>query len=123
MRYVDLRRARCPGRSRFKPLKRTARVALTRASYTDPYSVVVVRGCDLKTGRDRVLTQAVSRFESSHSLRVVGIDGTSVRFERHEASEGTFCTRTVSFSVDVVSGRRGRQAESTICPQRLQSGL
>ncbi|MDA0184991.1 hypothetical protein OJ997_32100 [Solirubrobacter phytolaccae] len=74
--FLDLRPVGCDERSRFHPWASNARVQLSRALY-GPHAQIgttVVRGCDLATGRDRVLIQSVSDFSSTAYLDLIGLD-------------------------------------------------
>jgi len=76
--FFDLRKRDCrEGRARYKPYAANDRVRLTRGIYgSSDEGLSVIRGCDLATGRDRVLLQNYATFSYTSDLQLVGIDRT-----------------------------------------------
>lgn len=103
--FFDLHPIDCRSRSRFTPYARTDRVLLTRAIYRPNHSEVsVVRGCDLRTGHDRVLVQNDSNIGVASDLTLIGIDRTWAVF-RQDAGDGRdYAVSTVTVA-DVVTDR------------------
>ena len=108
--YHDLRTLPCPGhRSAFKPLLATDRIALTRAHYGyESEGVVVIRGCDLATHRDRVIAQMPEAYPDDSILTVAGIDRTWVAFTRLELERGDDCSARTVETFDVAGGAHPR---------------
>jgi hypothetical protein len=90
--FFDLRRARCPARSRFTPVLRTDRVLITRRRYA---ATTLLRGCDLATGRDVVVGE---REREDTELDVIGVDRTWVllRSTRIDAPNPEIATSDVA---------------------------
>lgn len=105
---LDLRPVDCrtTPRARFSPYASNDRVVLTQAFYgVNPADgTTVVRGCDLATGRDRVLVQNVTDISVSSALTLVALDGTEAVFTQVENDgEGGGAARRIE--VDVITGR------------------
>jgi len=78
--FADLRPVDCRKRSRYKPWGRNERVLITLGYY---YGSSVVRGCDLATGRDRVILQNYSDTSRS-DLTFHGVIGEWAVFHQAE---------------------------------------
>lgn len=103
--FFDLRPIDCRRRSRYTPFAGNARVLLTRGPYGPAHDrATVFRGCDLATGRDRVLIQNDSNLSVASDLTLVGLDRTWAVFTQveNDFDGGGGSTLTV---VDVVTGR------------------
>jgi hypothetical protein len=103
--FFDLRSEPCPSRSRYHEFARTDRVVLTRSRYGRQDSGhVVVRACDLATGRDHVAAQSYSEYDYESTLDFVGFDRTWAVFTDtiNEFDDGHDSTIT---AFDAVSGR------------------
>jgi hypothetical protein len=105
--YFDLRERGCPGgRSAFAPLLASDRVALTRAHYgLEDEGTVVIRGCDLLTGRDRVLAELTDAFPDDAELTAIGLDRTWALFWRSSSERQDTCRTEEVEIVDAASGR------------------
>ena len=107
--FFDLRRKACPNRSRYKVRTRSDRFIVTSARYPDGFTdgaMTVYRGCDRKTGRDRVL--ASSGYEENAApdgtFEIGEITGSWVTF-----LEGSYSPYGSSYdftATNVISGRR-----------------
>ncbi|RKQ90344.1 hypothetical protein C8N24_0145 [Solirubrobacter pauli] len=103
--FFDLHPIDCRSRSRFTPYARNDRVLLTRAIYRPNHSEVsVVRGCDLATGRDRVLIENDSNIGVASDLTLIGLDRTWAVF-RQDAGDGRGWDVSTLMLADVVTDR------------------
>lgn len=101
--FFDLRPIDCRKRSRYTPWAQNDQVLVTRAQY---HGSTVVRGCDVRSGRDRVLIQNYSDVGAESELTFVGLDREWAVFHQAEYWRDGGGPATVT----VIDARTGRQS-------------
>lgn len=100
--FFDLRQVRCPSRSHFVREVQTERVLITRRRYP---GMILLRGCDLATGRDAVLGEQESSSGYEGGMDVIGVDRTWVLLRYYIATvRGDVDTPTEIATADVSTG-------------------
>jgi len=116
--FFDLQRKPCPNRSRYRVRTRSDRFIVTSARYPDGFTdgpMTVYRGCDRKTGRDRVL--ASSTYEENAApdgtFEIGEITGSWVTF-----LEGSYSSYGSSYSFTATNVINGRRTYCGVAPGR-----